>query len=133
MKPHPHAALMAEYAKDAAETETPWERWECRHGCGPWQIIAHDPLWCKQYEYRRKPRTIRIGEFDVPEPVREPLEVGATYYVAVLTSNAASHMRWGGSTSEMDWLRRGLIHLTREAAELHTKALLSFTATKPNT
>lgn len=25
---HIHAAAMAEYAKDAAETDKPWERWE---------------------------------------------------------------------------------------------------------
>lgn len=29
MTKHIHAELMAEYAKDAMETDKPWERWEC--------------------------------------------------------------------------------------------------------
>ncbi|MDC9591992.1 hypothetical protein PSI23_22685, partial [Xenorhabdus sp. XENO-10] len=32
-------------------------------------------------EYRIKPRTIRIGDMDIPEPVREPLEEGTVYFL----------------------------------------------------
>lgn len=53
---HIHAALMAEYAKDALETETPWERWEYRgseHAL--WEDLGGSPGWSRDCEYRRKP------------------------------------------------------------------------------
>jgi len=62
-KPHPHAALMAEYAQDAAETETPWERWEFRHITEKvWKPICVNPSWRQFDQYRRKPMTGRVTE-----------------------------------------------------------------------
>jgi hypothetical protein len=58
MSAHPHYKLMAEYAKDAAEIETPWERWEYRYPQqhGEWLAVASGtPLWDINAEYRRKP------------------------------------------------------------------------------
>lgn len=55
-KGHPHAELMAEYAKDAAETDRPWERWEIRFG-SRWHDIDGHPSWLtEEVEYRRKPQ-----------------------------------------------------------------------------
>jgi hypothetical protein len=68
MSAHKHAALMLQYAQDAAETETPWERWEWRRGHG-WIDMTGSPLWVNEYEYRRKPRTININGLEVPEPM----------------------------------------------------------------
>lgn len=53
---HKHAELMAEYAKDAMETETPWERWECRYDTMPWSKLGHQPIWDPLFSYRRKPK-----------------------------------------------------------------------------
>lgn len=53
-KGHPHAALMAEYAKDAAETDKPWERWEMSAG-GRWYHMSDCPRWETDMQYRRKP------------------------------------------------------------------------------
>ena len=36
---HIHAAAMAEYAKDAAETNKPWERWEFCHMRGEYSSL----------------------------------------------------------------------------------------------
>lgn len=54
---HVHAALMAEYAKDAAETDKPWERWQYRHrGNEKWHNLGDlGPSWLRNTEYRRKP------------------------------------------------------------------------------
>ncbi len=130
MPAHKHAALMAEFAQDAAETETPWERWECDLGSGKWAELPGMPLWSEFAEYRRscKPRTIRIGEYDVPEPVREPLNKGEEYYMVEL--RGASMWSWSGDSYDVEWLNLGIIHRTEEAAELHAKALLSFTENK---
>lgn len=71
MTAHPHAENMRLYAEDATETDRPWERWECRkrgevHRQGgrwvhAWEHCQPDMRsWRPDYEYRRKPRTIRI-------------------------------------------------------------------------
>lgn len=51
---HPHAALMAEYAKDAAETDRPWERWEFERFEGKWSGLNQHPRWFREVKYRRK-------------------------------------------------------------------------------
>jgi hypothetical protein len=79
--------------------------------------------------YRIKPKTIRIGEFEVPEPLRETPAIGEKYFVA----NTASYSypvfssEWSGDDVDFYRLNIGLIHLTEEATQLHLDALLSFT------
>lgn len=52
---HIHAALMAEYAKDAAETNTPWDRWEFSYpSLGRWLELLEHPEWDPRKLYRRK-------------------------------------------------------------------------------
>ena len=63
--PHPHAALMAQYAADAAETDTPWERWQVRAVEADWIDLTGSPGWSPVFEYRRKPAT---SAFPEPEP-----------------------------------------------------------------
>lgn len=55
---HPHAELMLEYAKDAMETDKPWERWEWRRSDGDeWRSSAVCvPTWSTNFQYRRKPK-----------------------------------------------------------------------------
>lgn len=55
MSAHIHAALMAEYAKDAAETNTPWDRWEFSYpSLGRWVELLEHPEWDPRKLYRRK-------------------------------------------------------------------------------
>ena len=128
---HPHAALMLEFAKDAAETETPWYGWQGRTpGHSEWYECTHPPSWCDGSEYRRKPtppKTININGIEVPEPVREPLNFGDEY-VALDLICVIDDIEWFGDDWDMENLHLGIIHLTKEAAEIHRKALLSFTA-----
>ena len=64
--PHYHAALMAQYAADAAETDTPWERWQIKlAGEAVWVDAACTPGWTQGFEYRRKPASSAVPE---PEP-----------------------------------------------------------------
>jgi len=58
MGSHVHAKLMAEYAKDALETEKPWGRWQF-NSSGVWCGCESHPSWSNFYEYRRKPKTSR--------------------------------------------------------------------------
>jgi hypothetical protein len=142
MSAHVHAKMMALYALDAAETDKPWERWEeyRRSELIGWISVNKHPEWDDCTEYRRKPRTIHINGIEVPEPCREPLEGVTHYYMPDLVESA------GGSSSGLSsgwvwsaWdddevdharLKAGIVHLTKEAAEMHAKALVSFTEAK---
>ena len=124
---HRHAESMALYAEDALTTGTPWERWEYQYD-GIWKQLRYfDTLWCLDTEYRRKPKTININGFKVPEPMRVRPDAGAIYYYPNLTSNGERTYAWVGDEIDEHCFKAGMCHLTREAAELHGDALKSFT------
>ena len=124
---HIHAAAMAEYAKDAAETDKPWERWEFCHKRGEYQSLDSHPEWVEDNEYRRKPQVILINGHEVPEPCRTPLQDGTNYWIpGILIS--ATQFRWQDDDIDTSYLENGFVHLTKEAAEKHFNALKSFTA-----
>ena len=90
------------------------------------------PSFAKAGKYRIKPRTIRIGEYDVPEPCREPLQNGDLYWIASLDEESPLlEYTWREDRIDDIWLSRGIIHRTQEAADIHSKALISLT-TKEN-
>ena len=131
MTAHKHAALMLLFAQDAAETEQPWELWEVlNQGAFTWRGCDRSPRWDWHSDYRRKPRTIRIGEFDVPEPFRGELTGDQEYWTPAIDRvngfMADARHNSTQSTGRMH-IARGLVHLTKEAAELHAQALISLT------
>lgn len=132
MSGHIHAELMAQYAKDARETDAPWKRWEFKNKHESlWRNLSTNPGWHKDDEYRRKPRTITINGREVPEPMREAPERGSVYYVVeVATGKMTRSDTWRGDDYDKRWLSRGLCHSTKEAAIAHAEALLSFTEAK---
>lgn len=74
------------------------------------------------------PKTIRIGEYDVPEPVREPLEKDTEYWIPHFSlAVLANRFKWYSDEFDNRMLKNGIIHLTKEAAVIHAKALLSLT------
>ena len=78
--------------------------------------------------WEEPPKTIRIGEYDVPEPVRERLEDDKEYWgVDPTAEELAWKYKWNNAFFCNLMFRRGLIHLTKEAAVIHAKALLSLT------
>lgn len=77
MTAHPKAALLAELAEVAATNEKPWEEFETRNKkFGPtWftQSSLAQLLSCivsSDFEIRRKPRTIKIGDRTIHESLR---------------------------------------------------------------
>lgn len=126
---HKHADVMLEYAKDARESDTPWINWEYMHEISNgWQPLSYNPTWNHTVIYRRKVKTIRIGEYDVPEPLRIAPEIGTTYFYPAFT-NASKVYSYSFTNDHSDnrILDRGMMHLTSAAAELHAKALISLT------
>ena len=123
MTAHVHAALMALYAQDAAETDRPWERWEFLYH-DSWLPCVHSPDWSRNAQYRRKPRTHIVNGFEVPEPMREAPEYRSEYWIAHPTlSRWFGESSWTGDAMDRIWLERGLCHATKEAAIANAKAM----------
>lgn len=94
---------------------------------GVWHEKIHNYL-CYAYEYRIKPKTIRIGEYDVPEPMREMPALDTDYYIACITTSGLYGVAtWVCDDHDIEWFNRGIVHSTKDAAVLHAKALLSLT------
>lgn len=129
MSGHPHADLMAKAAEIAKTDKEWWEHFEIRiteNGAASWKGFITSFMFDSYSEYRLKTRFIDINGHQVPEPARVPLEVGELYWIACVTYGAAE-FKWDDDRGDELWLESGLIHLTKEAAEAHVAALLSFT------
>ena len=129
---HKHAELMAQYAQDALETDRPWERWEYFDEFNSsWEPLTMNPKWFTDFQYRRKPKVISINGIDVPEPERGPLKYNQDYYIPVMGGHPSKYagFLWKGNSYDHIYLKRGIVHSTFEAAEIHARAILSFTET----
>lgn len=128
MTAHKHAALMLQYAKDAMETDKPWERWEVA-APNEWKGCEMSPSWSEDHNYRRKPETIKVGKWEFPKPIKDsPKEDEFVYYVTeghklsdppFVVEDAC--FRYG---TKPEWyLVHGLLHLSPKAAEAHADVL----------
>lgn len=127
MSGHPHADLMAK-AAEIAKTDEEWYRHFEFKTCvmSSWSQLVWASCFDPNVQYRLKPRFIDINGHQVPEPVREPLEEDQEYWIADIRY-APSVFNWENNDVDNRFLDRGIIHLTKEAAETHSVALLSFT------
>lgn len=125
MTAHKHAALIMQYAQDALETETPWERWQFRPvGAENWLDSRCGISFSDLCEYRRKPRTITYT-ITIPEPLREAPEVGTIVYIPTpLAEELAAMYGWYGSEPDERLLKRGLCFATKEDAFAAAMAML---------
>ena len=81
---------------------------------------------------RVKPKVININGIEVPEPMREmPPEGTSVYWPGFGPDSGDTHTESadvGCYPAMLPYLlRKGLLHLTKEAATIHANALLSFT------
>lgn len=125
MTAHQHAALMLQYAQDAAETPRPWERWEFEVKSGVWCNLSEHPAWLENKNYRRKPQVIRVGRHEFPKPISKAPLNGISYYF-VRTGNSCFEVdicAWVSSRLDNMRLESGRIHLTHEAAQAQADVL----------
>lgn len=124
---HKHAELALQFWAEAAKDAEAWKNWEVKVG-NAWRGCRDLPVFSEGNEYRRQPRTITINGIEVPEPVREPLNPGEEYWIVCpFKRELVDDYRWADDSHDTRWLADGIIHRTKEAAIIHTKALLSFT------
>ena len=130
MTAHKHAALMLQYAQDAAETDKPWERWEVRIAANvqPNAVfgrLSTHPKWYTNNEYRRKPQVIVVGRHEFPRPFINELVNGVTYFYVKIgnTRFEVAEGCWVGNGQDQMRLESRRIHLTRKAAQAHADVL----------
>lgn len=125
MTAHKHAALMLQYAQDAAETDRPWERWEFKVKSGVWCNLSEHPAWLEHKEYRRKPKVIRVGRHGFLKPIAFTPPKDTIYWVINLSAEgyAPSDMIWTGDKTDFDLLKSCVVHLSRESAQAHADVL----------
>ena len=88
-----------------------------------WSVLTGTPV----LEWRIAPKTIKIGDFEVPEPCREAPKVGQTYWT-VSPFSGTLMFAWAGDRGDQYALDSGFIHLTKEAAQKHYEAIKSLLA-----
>lgn len=71
-----------------------------------------------------KPKTIRIGDVEVPEPLRVAPEIGATYWRLNLSDRSNEIENWQGVSCEIRWLKTGLLQATEQGAQQMLAALI---------
>jgi hypothetical protein len=127
---HPHAWVLRAIADGEPQSNFEvqnhnWAQWE---NAIEWAGWIHEPGY---WQVRRKQKTIKVNGFDVPAPVRD-IDDQQQCYVPDITDVS---MVFGFNFSEASSWRvtcrdRGLIHLTKENAIAHAKAILGI---NPNT
>jgi hypothetical protein len=126
MTAHKHADLMLLYAKDAAETDKPWERWEWRDKSdAEFLACQQHPSWKLNHDYRRKPQVIRVGRHEFPKPISNTL-LNSTHYFFVTVGAGYFEVDdsiWVNNELDNMRLESGRIHLTCEAAQAHADTL----------
>ena len=125
MTAHKHAENMRLYAQDAAETDTPWERWEFKTDWDTWVELSKNPSWFEDRKYRRKPQVIRVGRHEFPKPIAFTPPKDTIYWITRLRPEGytASDLIWGDDKVDFDLLKSCVVHLSREAAQAHADVL----------
>ncbi len=78
-----------------------------------------------KYEVRIKPDVIVVNCIEVPAPEKTVLERNSEYWVADVAEEdgCSGPIYWGGDEDDQRWLRYGILHLSRDAASAHGKAM----------
>lgn len=81
-----------------------------------------------RHQFRIKPEVILINGIEVPKPCDKQLDEGQQYfYPCIEASDSCTGVKWNNDIYDERLLKRGIVHLTKEAAIKHAEALLSFT------
>ena len=78
-------------------------------------------------KFRLSQEMITIGGVSFPKPESEPLEINTEYWVAEASYGyyaTANPTLWVDDSQDRLYLKRGLVHLSKENAISHAKALI---------
>ncbi|MGE1855044.1 hypothetical protein ACMFGU_12795 [Morganella morganii] len=126
MSGHPHADLMAK-AAEIAKTDQYWQRHfeEKFHSTDKWNPMS-DVFFQTHREYRLKPTTITINNFEVPTPLLVAPNINEKVWM-ISFSHAAlvRQISWSGESWQLRQLFHGFIHSNEVGCLMHAEALIS--------
>lgn len=80
----------------------------------------------KNNRFRQVTPTINIGDHIIPKPLTSPPEEGTdVYVVSLMDENLRAFGCWCNNSYYLGHLKRGIVHITEEAAVAHAKALIA--------
>lgn len=126
MKRHEYADILEAIAR-GDDVEMSSDLYPAWVGVSPTVVLQRIEGKIATDRLRIKPKTIRIGEFDVPEPMRVAPEIGGAYWACLVQSGEVQAYKWLNDSTDKNLLKNGFIQATKEGAELQLKALLSLT------
>lgn len=103
--------------------------WKYKHA-EKWNLlddydITFKDILCDKVEFSLVPEMITIGDVSFPKPENEKPELTTEYYMPCLNSEAFyTRYFWEDCEVDQRFLRIGILHLTRENAVAHAKALI---------
>ena len=130
---HPSADLLMQLAREAQEDKDFYKNWEIYlSNICEWETStnAQEVFYVAAEDtqkVRKKPKTININGYEVPEPIREEPNCNDVVWVTSVVNDEIQSVQWYGVEVDYKNLKNGLLHTTKEAAEKHRAALLSFT------
>lgn len=84
-----------------------------------------DDEFGRRCAFRLAPRTIKVNGVEVPAPEKKFPRHNQTFYLPQLYNNEfVSSYTWVGNSYNVSALKKGLVHLDRESAVKHAKAML---------
>jgi hypothetical protein len=132
MSKHIHADLILQYAQDAMESETPWEKWEYSdvNVRTRWVSCEQHPSWSINNTYRRKPKTIVVNGFTVNAPMDKEPEHASLYFYPYINSNEFYDETCFNSDWDKQQFERGLCFANKKDAIAMAKAMLRIDPSK---
>ena len=108
---------------------------ECRwFGTDDWRYFNHlenrltiESIFGGRCFFRLSQEMITVGDVSFPKPESEPPELGSEYWIAELSYEyytTVSSLLWADDSQDRHYLQVGCVHLTRENAIAHAKALI---------
>ena len=102
---------------------------ERQAGSGAWYEES-TCFWYDKYEYRFKPKMIKCGDLEFPEPMRVAPEDGTECWVSMIADICVSILFDSADEWHLELLRKGVLHLEASDAEAHAHALIALTEMK---
>lgn len=125
--PCPHIELRKQYIADLERHDDPYKFWQYKTTeSGSWIDCYSEPSWTATVIYRRKPKTIRIGKFDVPAPLHVKPRIGGCVW-SFNFEHGVYGFTWQNESSQCRRFLSGVVHKTSEDAEAMMNAIISTT------
>lgn len=121
-----HQKEFEQYYQDWLKYDKPWELWEIRfrkvyddNNFTEWETMHNESVHyfgSNNVNFRRKPETIKIGDYELPKPITEkPEEEKLVYFFTPKDPRGFIHGRYCEHSEDVNYFNNRCIHLTEEA------------------